>query len=292
MYDIIDPVEIPGTHIAHTLEQLLKKEVKKLKRKPKLTVFLVGKTEDQISFVKIKAKIARRIGIRFELIHLKSIPSFEEFMHKIKEKSLDVETTGIIIQQPLPAQLSTESLYDYIPTVKEIEGHKHKTTYFPPIGLAILTLLKYIFGQGKIDHNLIIDLKRDNSFFRKTFRNKRVVVVGRGFTGGKPIGKTLSDAKINYININSQTPEPESYFKEADIIITAVGKKILDPQWLKPGVVLINVGLRHERGKLKGDFEEKEVKNIASFYTPTPGGAGPIDVIYLFRNLVEAAKSQ
>ena len=61
---------------------------------------------------------------------------------------------------------------------------------------------------------------------------------------------------------------------------------------LKPGVILINVGLRKEQGKLKGDYEEKEIKEIASYYTPTPGGIGPIDVIYLYKNLVDAAKLQ
>lgn len=288
-------MQIPGKKIATALENLLKKEVKRLKKQKKslmLSVILAGKGNDQISFVKIKAKTARRLGIKFELLHLKTIPSFEEFMHKIKEKSLDVETTGIIIQQPLPAQLTTESLYEYIPTVKEIEGHKHKTTYLPPIGLAILTVLKFIFGTGKIDANLFVDIKKDSTFFRKTFRNKKIVLIGRGITGGKPIGLTLNAAKINYISISSQTPQPETYYKEADVIITAVGKKVISADMLKQGVVLINVGLRKERGKLKGDYDEREIKNIASFYTPTPGGTGPIDVIYLYKNLIETQESR
>lgn len=286
-------MQIPGKKIATGLEKLLKKEVKRLKKQKKsltLSVILVGKANEQLSFVKIKAKTARRLGIRFELLHLKTVPSFEEFMHKIKEKSLDAETSGIVIQQPLPAQLTTESLYEYIPTAKEIEGHKHKTFYLPPIGLAVLTVLKFIYGNNKIDEDLFVNMKKDTAFFRKTFRNKKIVLVGRGMTGGKPIGMTLNAAKINYISISSQTPQPESYYKEADVIITAVGKKIITPEMLKPGVTLINVGLRKERGKLKGDYDEKEIKNIASFYTPTPGGTGPIDVIYLYRNLIDSLK--
>jgi len=92
--------------------------------------------------------------------------------------------------------------------------------------------------------------------------------------------------------VGSTTPEPEVYIKEADVVITAVGKKIIDPGLLKPGVVLINVGLRRENGKLRGDYEESEIRDIASLYTPTPGGIGPIDVLYLFRNLIEAARIQ
>lgn len=288
-------MQIPGKKIALTLEHLLKKEVAVLKRKKKrlkLTTVLVGKQNDQISFVKIKSSIAKRIGVDFELVHLKNTPSFENFMHIIKDSSYDPQTTGIIIQQPLPAQLSTESLYDYIPNIKEIEGHKYKSPFLPPIGLAVLTVLKFIYGSEKFDKNLQVDVKKDLNFFRKTFRSKKIVLVGRGFTGGKPIGQSLKEVKINYININSQTPDPQTYYREADIIITAVGKKIIDASMLKQGVVLINVGLRREGKTLKGDYEEKEIKRIANFYTPTPGGVGPIDVLYLYKNLISAAKLQ
>jgi len=285
-------VEIPAKKIISTIEKILKKEAKKLRKKKalKLTTFLVGQAGEQLSYVRIKAKIAKKLGIGFELVHLKSTPSFEEFMHKIKEKSQDPKTTGIIIQQPLPAQLSTESLYEYIPTVKEIEGHKRKTTYLPPIGLAILTVLKYIYAKPRSGEELIIDIQKERGPFKKLFRNKRVVLVGRGVTGGRPIGKTLTEARVNFINVNSQTPDPHSYYKEADVIITAVGKKILFPEMLKPGTTLINIGLRREKGRLKGDYDEREVKNIAGFYTSTPGGVGPIDVLYLFKNLIDAAK--
>lgn len=287
-------MEIPTKKIAAKIEKVLRKEVKKFGKKGqlKLTAFLVGQATEQLSYVKIKAKSAKKLGIGFELVHLKSTPSFEEFMHKIKEKSQDPNTTGIIIQQPLPAQLSTESLYDYIPTVKEIEGHRRKTNYLPPIGLAILTVLKNVYAKTQNDKDLLIDIQKEKSSFKKLFRNKRVVLVGRGVTGGRPIGKTLTEARINFININSQTPDPPSYYKEADVIITVVGKKVLSADMLKPGVVLINMGLRREKGKLKGDYDEKEIKNLAGFYTSTPGGAGPIDVLYLFKNLIEAAKLQ
>lgn len=287
-------MEINGKKIADFIGLLLKKELKKRKKKGalKLSTFLIGDAPDQRSYVKIKSDVAQKIGIKFELIHIKSTPSFENFAHKIKEASANPETTGIIIQQPLPAQLSTDSLFDYIDDLKEIEGHKRKTRYVAPLGLAVLTLLKYIFGTQKIDKHLFVDINNDKRFFKKVLRNKKIVLVGRGITGGKPIGKTLTDAKINYIGINSKTPESTTYLKEADVIITAVGKKVILPEMLKSGVVLINVGLRRENGKLKGDYDESEVKKIASYYTPTPGGVGPIDVMYLYKNLIEAYKLQ
>lgn len=287
-------MEINGKRIADFIGSLLKKELKSKKKKhtPKLVTFLIGDASDQSSFVKIKSQVAKKLGIDFELIHIKSTPSFESFVHRIKESSMDPATTAIIIQQPLPAQLSTDSLFDYIATEKEIEGHKRKTTYLPPIGYAILTIFKYIFGEQKLDKHLVVDLNKDRKFFKKIFRNKKIVLIGRGVTGGKPIGKTLSEAKINYIGINATTPEPESYLKEADIIITAVGKKVIKAEDLKPGVILINAGIRRENGLIKGDYDDKEIKGIAGYYTPTPGGVGPIDVMYLYKNLIEAYKLQ
>jgi methylenetetrahydrofolate dehydrogenase (NADP+)/methenyltetrahydrofolate cyclohydrolase len=286
-------MEIPGKKIAASIEKVLKRERKKLPKKTplKLTTFLVGNAADQLSYVKIKAQTAKKLGIKFELIHLRTTPSFEEFMHKIKEKSQDPKTTAIIIQQPLPAQLSTESLYEYIPSVKEIEGHKRKSIFLPPIGLAVLTILKYIYSKAR-SADLLIDINKERSLFKKLFRNKRIVLIGRGITGGKPIGKTLTEAKINFININSQTPDPRLYYNESDVIITAVGEKIITADMLKPGVVLINVGLRREGGKLCGDYDEKEIEDVAGFYTSTPGGIGPVDVLYLYKNLIDAAKLQ
>ena len=287
-------MKIDGRQIATYLQKLLKKEVVKLGKKkvPKLVIFLAKDEASQLSFVKIKEQLAKNIKVNFELVDFKNTPSFQKFVSAIKDRSASDETTGTIIQQPLPQELSTDSIYNYIPDVKEIEGVKKKSPFYPPIGLAVLTVIKFIYGKNKLSPDLFIDIKNDRLFFKKLFKNKKVVLVGRGITGGRPIGKLLTEVKINYISINSQTPEPENYLKNADLIITAVGKKVLTPEMLKPGVVLINVGMRKEKGNLKGDYDENEIKDIASVYTPTPGGVGPIDVLYLYKNLIDSAKLQ
>jgi len=286
---------INGKHIAEVLEKDLKKEFKELKKKKKsikLVVFLIGNSPEQLSFVSIKKKLAKRLGVDFEFIHLKTTPPFIAFVRMIKKKSFDPKTTGIIIQQPLPSQLNTDSVYDFIALEKEIEGHRKKTSFFPPLGLAVITIFKYIYIHPKIDSHLLINIHKDLNAIKKVTKHKKVVIIGRGITGGKPIGKTLAESKINFVGINSQTPHPEDYCKEADIIITAVGKKVLNPLMVKQGVILINVGMRKEKTKMLGDFDEKEMKSIASYYTPTPGGLGPLDVLYLFKNLLDAAKMQ
>ncbi len=285
---------IEGVKIASYLQRLLQKEIKSLKKKVRigLATYLIGQSPEQLSYVKIKSHVASQLKINFQLINLKSTPNYIELANLIRQKAFEPAINGIIIQLPLPQELSTDSIFDYIPNIKEIEGHKKKSPFFPPLGLAVLTIFKYIYGGKRIDRNLLVDFEKDKPFFKKIFKNKKVVLVGKGMTGGKPIGHILGELKINYINVNATTINPESYFKNADVIITAVGKKVIHPADLKPGVVLINVGLRRENGKLRGDYDENEVKDIASFYTKTPGGIGPIDVIYLYKNLIDAAKLQ
>ncbi len=285
-------MKIPCEEIAAILKKEIISEVKLLKKKkihPQLTTVLVGDSKDQISFVASKKKIGESLGIEFNFIHYKEAPAFMRFIKTIKTLSEDPKNTAVIIQQPLPSKLYTETLYDFVSLDKEIEAHKNKSTFLPPIGQAVLTALKYALVHKKISKNLIINEKKDANLFKQAMKHKKVVLLGRGKTGGHPIGETLSKFKINYINVNSETPNADVYLKESDVIISAVGKKIIAPENLKPGVILINVGLRREKGKLKGDYEENEIKNIASFYTTTPKGLGPIDVLYLYKNLVEAA---
>lgn len=287
-------MKIPTLSIKRVIEKEIRRKVSKLKKKkviPHLVTILIGESSEQESFVAIKKKVASSLGIRFTLIHLKKPPIFEKFANLIKENSNNPDVHGIIIQQPLPSQLQTDTVYNYIPLEKEVEGHRHKSMFNPPVGMAVLTGIKYVFDKQKVDSNIVVT-DRDKDFFKKKLKNKKVVLIGRGLTGGAPIGKALSNYKINFFNIGSKTENQDQYYADADIIITAVGKKILFPEKLKNGVVLINVGLRKESGKLKGDYDEKEIKEKASFYTITPGGIGPIDVLYLFKNLVEASSLQ
>jgi methylenetetrahydrofolate dehydrogenase (NADP+)/methenyltetrahydrofolate cyclohydrolase len=130
--------------------------------------------------------------------------------------------------------------------------------------------------------------------FAKWLKEKKVVIIGKGETGGKPIIQLFEKMKVPLVIIDSKTKKPENLTKNADIIICAVGKaNTLKPQMIKKGVVLINIGIsRGESAKLMGDYDQNAVKNIASFYTPTPGGIGPINVAMLLKNLVLAAEKK
>lgn len=303
---------IDGRKLSKVIINYCKEKISTLKNKNlKLVALYVGKDPNQLGYLKKKEETAKKLKIKFELIHLEQAPSFEKFAKTLRDIAWDPKTTGVIIQHPLPPALQTQTIYNFIPTVKEIEGFAKKSPFYPPIGLAILSILKYVHLAEIYENpdeklqDIIVEpfikekymkkiqetkeIKTDRYFFKETFSGKRIVLVGRGLTGGKPIGFTLNEFGINFINVNSITPNPEEFFKSADIIISAVGKKIIEPQHLKKGVILINVGQRFEDGKVKGDYDEEEIKDIASFYTPASGGVGPLNIAYLYKNLIESA---
>ena len=124
------------------------------------------------------------------------------------------------------------------------------------------------------------------------FGDKDVVLAGKGVTAGKPIINFFARKAVTTTIVDSKTANGDEIFKNADIIISSVGKKILSSNNIKKGVILIGVGMHVVDGKLKGDYDENEIENIASFYSPTPGGVGPVNVTMLMKNLVEATEAQ
>lgn len=288
-------MKVPCVDIARFIEDDLAKQVLELKKNqvhPRLVDVLIGESAEQLAFVKAKQKIAKELGVEFELVHLPVQPSFLTFANLLKDKSHDPNNHGVIIEQPVPSSLQSDTIFNFIPLSKELEGHRKKTQFLPPIGLTVLTILKYIYQNTNITDKLYPDPTRDPGFFKQSLKQKKVVLIGRGPTAGAPIANVLSNFRVNFINASSQTFEPEQYYRDADIIVTAVGKRILKAGDIKPGATLINVGINEERKEMAGDYDENEIKNIAGFYTSALKGTGPIDILYLFKNLIDAAKLQ
>lgn len=289
---------IPCREIAAVIENELRTmvETRFITSQQKLTLvaYLLGESPEQLSFVTIKRRLAERLGIDFDFTHYNIVPPAEEFTSILRKKMSNPESTGVIIQHPLPTGYDIETIYTAVPSSKEIEGHKPDSTFQFPLSLAVLTGIKYIFRyhkQGKdIDAGIIVDFEKDKIFFKQVLQDKKIVIAGRGSTGGRPIGECLQEIGLSFDTVHSQTHNPQDLYKNADIIITATGKHIIHASMLKSGVMLLNVGLRKENGKLKGDYNEEEIKDIASYYTQTPGGLGPLDVLYLYKNLIDTDK--
>lgn len=260
-------MRIDGKQIANIILEDLKSKVQKLSVKPHLAIILIGNDSASKAYVKQKILTAEKIEIKTSLFQYPSSVSMKDLFEHLNDLNHLSTVHGIIVQQPLPPHLNLENITNAIDPKKDVDGFHAQSKFQPPISLAVLKILKFV-----------------------PFENKKIVVIGKGETGGKPIIKTFKEMGINPIVIDSKTENPENLTKNADIIISAVGKpNIIKPDVIKKGVILISIGLhKGSDGKLRGDYEEDKIKNIASFYTPTPGGVGPVNVAILLKNLVYA----
>jgi methylenetetrahydrofolate dehydrogenase (NADP+) / methenyltetrahydrofolate cyclohydrolase len=264
-------MKIDGVIIAQEILDSLKNKIAENKTTPHLAIIIVGDDPASKAYVRQKVLKAEEIGIKTTLVALDSGIEEEELLTEIKKLNNDDSITGIIVQKPLPKQIRNEIVNETINPSKDIDGFNPAAKFTPPISLSVLEIFIRIYKN--LDH----------------IKNKIIVILGKGETGGKPIKETLEKIGCNVILIDSKTKNSNEILKTANIVISAVGKKeIVNPQDLQEDVVLIGVGQHEENGKFFGDYSEESIQSIASFYTPTPGGIGPINVAMLLKNLVEA----
>lgn len=196
----------------------------------------------------------------------------------------------------MPDHIDVEKLVQTTDPKKDIDGFHPDSPFILPLPLAVGKILEevYIQSQEGQKTNNIIAKSINNSDFVTWLKNKKIVLIGKGPTGGGPIITYLKKLDITPNIIDSKTTSPDKLLKGADIVISAVGtKNTIHKDNLKKGVTLISVGInRDENKKLHGDYDEETIKNIASFYTPTPGGVGPVNVAMLMVNLLTAAENQ
>ncbi|KKS89467.1 MAG: Bifunctional protein FolD [Microgenomates group bacterium GW2011_GWC1_43_11] len=299
---------IDGKQIADEMLQKLQAEVSQLKHKgvtPTLAVILVGDNPESMSYVRQKQKTADSIHVEVRVIRYPQTVSQAIINKTIEQCNNDSHIHGIIIQRPLPEHLQDPQLLNSIDPSKDVDGFVPGSKFNVPVALATEKILEQIYkfqilndeSMQQLNNPLRLKPISEASETMKQFflwlKKQHVVVIGRGETGGKPIAEYLIQQGCNVSVVHSQTSEEEKQrvLKNADIIISCVGKKsIVTPDIIKKGVILISIGIsKGDDGILHGDYEEDEIKHIASFYTPTPGGVGPVNVACLMENLVTSA---
>jgi methylenetetrahydrofolate dehydrogenase (NADP+)/methenyltetrahydrofolate cyclohydrolase len=212
----------------------------------------------------------------------------EELVEKVKLLNDDPFVHGILIQRPLPEQIDIEKLELTTDPEKDIDGFHPDSPYTLPLPLAV----------GKILEAVYIQKNQKSEFTHPAFvawlNKENIVLLGKGPTGGGPIIEYFKKLNIKPTLIDSKTKNPERIMNKADIVISAVGREnTIKAGDLKKGVVLISVGInRGENNKLHGDYDDEAIKDIASYYTPTPGGVGPVNVAMLWVNLLTATEKQ
>lgn len=267
-------MRIDGTAIARRiLEELKKKSIA-----PTLAIIQVGDDPASTAYIRQKQNAAAAIGAT--LIHDR-VPA-ERLNRAIERYNNDASIHGIIVQRPLPTGIRAAAV---LPE-KDVDGLLPHSPYDAPVAAAVLTILRFAFSQrgegGTPDK------------FDQWMRRHTIAVIGRGETAGKPIANGLTNRGYKVTVVHSKTKNPEGIIRGADIVISCVGKpNIVRRKFLKPGVGLVGVGIwRDGAGKLHGDYEEEDIQDIASFYTPTPGGVGPVTVACLMQNLAKAAEKK
>jgi len=264
-------MKIDGKVLADKILNDLSLEVVKLKEKgvtPTLAVIQIGDDHGSTAYIRQKQKSAEQIGVTLILSHQSSVISHQKLQSIIETYNADPAVHGIIVQRPLPKTLHASNI---LPS-KDVDGFLTHSPYPVPVAEAVLTIFKQmqLTGPGPV---------------------RKIVVIGRGETAGKPIAEALIKRGYDISVVHSQTPNPDEIIKTADIVISCVGRPhVVRRHNIKKETILISVGLsRDSEGKLHGDYEEDEIEDIASFYTPTPGGVGPVNVACLMANLVKAA---
>lgn len=270
-----EDMRIDGKAIAEGIFQNLTQRVEKLKQKnvtPKLVIILVGDDPASTSYVRQKELKAKLVGVETTTEHLSSNISQSELLKTIQQYNNDSNVHGIIVQRPLPSQINIVEVDSAVDPQKDVDGFRSDSPFLPPLGIAVYRILQ--------------DLP--------DFKSKKIVIMGKGKTGGSPVMQVLDRREIPYALIDSKTSSPQELTKQADIIISAVGKhNVIKKEMIKQNAILIGVGMhRGEDGKLYGDYEEEDIKDTVSLYTPIPGGVGPVNVAMLLQNVVTAAESQ
>ncbi|WP_248315786.1 bifunctional methylenetetrahydrofolate dehydrogenase/methenyltetrahydrofolate cyclohydrolase FolD [Staphylococcus aureus] len=274
---------LDGKQIAKDYRQGLQNQVEALKEKgftPKLSVILVGNDGASQSYVRSKKKAAEKIGMISEIVHLEETATEEEVLNELNRLNNDDSVSGILVQVPLPKQVSEQKILEAINPDKDVDG-------FHPINIGKLYIDEQTFvpctplGIMEILKHADIDLE-----------GKNAVVIGRSHIVGQPVSKLLLQKNASVTILHSRSKDMESYLKDADVIVSAVGKPgLVTKDVVKEGAVIIDVGnTPDENGKLKGDVDYDAVKEIAGAITPVPGGVGPLTITMVLNNTLLAEK--
>lgn len=252
---------------------------------PRLVIVQVGDEPASTTYIRKKMEACKSIGMRCTLLKLNPSTSLKEFTKEIHALNDDSDVTGYIIQLPLPGTLHEHEpkLFREIDPYKDVDGctaynigKMFLSTAFehlpPATPAGIIALLEH--------YDIAIE-------------GACVVVVGHSNLVGKPLGTMLLNRNATLIQCHERTKDLASFTRQGDILISAVGKaKLITADMVKPGAVIIDVGINESAKGLVGDVDFDAVKEIASAITPVPGGVGPMTVACLLRNCVRAKERQ
>ncbi|MBT0662763.1 bifunctional methylenetetrahydrofolate dehydrogenase/methenyltetrahydrofolate cyclohydrolase FolD [Geobacter pelophilus] len=274
---------IDGKAIASKIRGEITAEIAALKTKgitPGLAVVLVGEDAASKVYVSMKEKACQDVGIFSDEHKLSADTTEAELLDLIDKLNCDLRIHGILVQLPLPKQINTERVLEAISPHKDVDG-------FHPYNVGRLVIGKPVF-QPCTPYGVMVMLKETGI----DLNGKEVVVVGRSNIVGKPVALMCLAQHATVTICHSRTKDLAAKVGNADVVIAAVGvPEMIKGNWIKPGAVVIDVGVnRVGEKKLVGDVEFGPAAERASAITPVPGGVGPMTITMLLQNTVESAR--
>ena len=270
-------VILDGKSLANKITEELKNKTQSLTNKPKLAVLLVGDNPASQIYVKNKQKKAEYIGFESLVIPLPKEATEDNILEHIYILNEDTNINAILVQLPLPEGINQKRIIEAIDPIKDVDGF---TSYnFGRLALGYKPYAYPCTPKG------IIKLLEE---YNIELTGKNVLVIGRSNIVGKPVSLMLQQKNATVTMANSYTINLKEISKQADIIISAVGKsKFITQDYVKNGAIMVDVGINRTDIALCGDVDFENVKEKTSFITPVPGGVGPMTIAMLMENTLE-----
>ena len=270
---------LDGKKLSKISENTIKEKVDLLSKnniKPTLATILVGSDPASETYVKMKRNTCARVGMESIAVELPETTTTEELLSTIKSLNNDDKVHGILLQHPVPDQIDERSCFDAIDIRKDVDG-------VTCLGFGNISM--GIDAYGSCTPAGIIRLIKH---YELEIQGLNAVVVGRSPILGKPMAMMLLNMNATVTICHSRTQNIDSIIKQADLIVGAVGiPKFIKSQWIKKGAIVIDAGYHPEKC---GDIDLDNIEDIASAYTPVPGGVGPMTINTLILQTLQSAE--
>jgi methylenetetrahydrofolate dehydrogenase (NADP+)/methenyltetrahydrofolate cyclohydrolase len=274
MVTILDGKKCSEMHL-----ELLREQIEDDGLHPHLATIIVGNDPASQMYVRMKHRACERVGIGSVGIELAEDTTTEKVLEKVRQLNADTEIDGILVQLPLPKQINAERVIAAVSPAKDADG-------FHPENLGLL-----FSGRPRFTPCTPTGIMTLLAEYKIPLAGARAVVAGRSIDVGRPMAALLTNADATVTICHSKTKDLPGELKRADILVSAIGRAhFIRPEMVKPGAVVIDVGINQLNGKLVGDVDFAAVKDIASAITPVPGGVGPMTIATLMENTFRAAK--
>ncbi len=265
---------LDGKNVASKILTQVKDRVDSLNIKPHLVVILVGDNSASKIYVNNKKLAAEKIGIKSSIIEFPETISEETLLKKINELNNNPEVTGILVQLPLPNHIDKNKVVMTISPKKDVDGFTPEN-----VGRLAIGLKPYYYPATPQGILMLLDE------YKIPVEGANAVIIGRSNIVGKPMAQMFINRNATVTICHSYTKNLEDKIKTADIVVSAVGKKIVRCKMVNNNSVIIDVGIfKDVNGKLTGDVDFNLVEPTVKYISPVPGGVGPMTIASLMYN--------